>query len=83
MLKPDIGEETMSITRRTFRGGWGQRAGKEQSRKPGRSGEVGDQRPEGIHNGGNGLGRKSERLIVARKRVTTVERRGFSESMLL
>jgi hypothetical protein len=33
MLKPDIVEEaTSESTRRAFRGGWGQRAGKDQSR---------------------------------------------------
>jgi hypothetical protein len=34
------------------------------------------QRPEGMNNRGKGPGRESEGLIVARKRVTTVERRG-------
>ena len=36
--------------------------------RPGRWGGKPNQRPEGIHNRGNGLGRESERLIVARKR---------------
>ena len=39
------------------------------------------QRPKGIHNRGIGLGRESERLVVARKRVTTAERRGLTESI--
>ena len=38
---------------------------------------------EGMHNRGNGPGRESEGLTVARKRVTTVERRGPTGSMLL
>jgi hypothetical protein len=39
------------------------------------------QRPEGIHNRGNGPGRESERPIVVKKRVTTVERRGLTGSI--
>jgi hypothetical protein len=39
MMKPDIGGEAMSSTRRTFRRGWGQRAGIDQSRRPGRAGK--------------------------------------------
>jgi hypothetical protein len=35
MMKPDTGGEAMSSTRRTFRGGWGQRAGIDQSRNLG------------------------------------------------
>src|SRR5271166_4122717 len=38
------------------------------------------QRSKGIHNRGNGLGRESERPVVARKRVTTAERRGLTGS---
>ena len=36
------------------------------------------QRDTGKHNRVGGSGRESDRLIVARKRVTTVERRGRS-----
>ena len=39
--------------------------------------------PRGRHNCGGGPVRESERPIVAKKRVTTVERRGRDESMLL
>jgi hypothetical protein len=36
LLKPEIGGEAMSrSTRRAFRGGWGQRAGKDQPRNLG------------------------------------------------
>ena len=75
MMKPDIGgEATSKGTRRAFRGGWGQRAGKEQSRNLGDPAGRGKghrtQRPKGIHNRGNGPGRESERLIVcAEQRV--------------
>jgi len=68
MLKPDIGEETMSKHSPDLPGWVGTARRERTAEEPGRSGEVGEQRPEGIHNGGNGLGRKSERLIVARKR---------------
>ena len=52
--------------------------------EPGRLGGVPEhkphsgQRPGGIHNLGSGPDRESERLIVAGKRVTTVERRGLT-----
>ena len=38
-------------------------------------------RPEEIHNRGIGPGRESERPIVVKKRVTTVERRGLTGSI--
>jgi len=86
MMKPDIGgEATSKRICRAFRGGWGQRAGTDQLRNlgdPAGRGRVSrPQRPEGTHNQGIGSGRESERLIVARKRVTTVERRGLTGSI--
>src|SRR5262249_60931667 len=67
--------------------GWLGTARRERSvEEPGRPGRAGKgqpdpKRPEGIHNQGSGPGRESERLIVARKRVMTVERRGLTESI--
>ena len=51
-------------------------------KEPGRPGVAGvskwPRRGTGKHNRVSGSGRESDRLIVARKRVTTVERRGRS-----
>ena len=40
-------------------------------------------RRAGMHNGASGGGRESDRPIVARKRVTTVERRGRGHCVLM
>ena len=87
MVKPATGdEETGAVHRRAFRGGWGQRAGKDSLRKLGDPAEwkrKRNQRLAGIHNRECGAGRESERPIVAEKRVTTVERRGLAENTLM
>ena len=87
-MKPDktVGEATGIGSQGTFRGGWGQRAGKDSSRNlgdPAVRERQRDQRFAGIHNRRTSTGRESERPIVAGKRVTTVERRGLTESMNL
>ena len=73
-------------TRRACRGERGQRAGTERPRN------LGDPAQQGVwnvrgrterHNRTRGGGRESERLIVATKRVTTVERRGRSQCELM
>ena len=70
-------------TCRTFRGGWGQRAGKDQSRNLGDPAGRERKRPTAWRESitANGPGRESERPIVARKRVTPVERRGLTGNM--
>ena len=56
--------------------------GDRSAEEPGRPGAAGaskwPQRDTGKHNRVSGSGRESDRLIVAGKRVTTVERRGRS-----
>ena len=82
VVKPDTGGEATGVcSRRAFRGEWRQRAGRERPRNLGDPVQhdglsVGDQ--AGINNREDGCGRESDRLIVARKRVMTVERRGWS-----
>jgi hypothetical protein len=69
-----------------FRGERGQRVGTDQSRSlgdPARRGGVDPRRSRGKHNPGSGPERESERPIVAKKRVTTVERRGRSRDTQL
>ena len=87
MVKPATGDEaTGEVHHWAFRGGWGQRAGKDSSRNLGDPAvwkRKGNQRLAGRHNREHGAGRESERPIVAEKRVTTAERRGLTESMLL
>src|SRR5215475_12007619 len=84
-MKPDIGGEAMSKHSSDLPGWLGTARRNRSVEDPGRPGRAGkgnqNQRPEGIHNRGNGPGRESERPIVARKRVTTVERRGLTESI--
>ena len=86
-VKPATGgEATGAVHPWAFRGGWGQRAGKDSSRELGDPAEQAwkhDQRLAGIHNRESAPARESERPIVARKRVTTVEPRGLAENMLL
>ena len=81
-LKPAIGgEATGRSNRRTYRGERGQRAGTARSRNlgdPAQQGGLCVDGGAGRHNRAAGCGRESERLIVAKKRVTTVERRGRS-----
>jgi len=87
MMKPATGgEATGKSSRRAFRGGWGQRAGKERPRNLGDPVQCDGLRVVdgvGRHNHTGGCGRESDRLIVARKRVTTVERRGRSQCELM
>ena len=83
MMKPDIGgEETGKRSRRTLRGGKGQRAWIDRSRNLGDPAEGGNTNTvrEDIPDGGSG--RESDRLIVAKKRVMIVEQRGLTENML-
>jgi len=88
MLKPAIDREaTGTSTDRTFRGERRQRVGTERPRNLGdpaqRDGRCVGGRA-GRHNRiGSGCGRESDRLIVAKKRVTTVERRGRSHCALV
>ena len=56
---------------KTGRGTWETRQGGGQ-----------DQPGQGINNLTRGAGRESDRLVVAEKRVTTVERRGLTGNML-
>ena len=73
-------------TRRAFRGERGQRAGTERSRNlgdPASRDARSVRRRAGRHNRTRGGGRESVRLIVAGKRVTTVERRGRSQCELM
>jgi hypothetical protein len=85
MVKPVTGgEATGASIRRAFRGGWGQRAGKDLSRN------LGD--PAALERVARTsrlresitvelcVGRESERFIVAKKRVTIAERRGLTEA---
>ena len=79
MVKPATGDEVTGVVHhRAFRGGWGQRAGKDSSRNLGdpavRKRER-DRRLAGIHNRERGTGRESEGPIVAAKRVTTDQKR--------
>ena len=87
MMKPETdGEATGKCSHRAFRGGWGRRAGTDQSRNlggPAAREWKHDQRLAGIHNCEHGAGRESERPIVAKKWVTTVEPRGLTEDMLV
>src|SRR5205085_4939299 len=84
-MKPDIGGEAMSSTRRTFRGGWGQRAGIDQSRilgdPAGRGKATGPERPEGIHNQGAALAGSRRGPYERRSGVTPVEQRGLTGSI--
>ena len=50
---------------------------------PGQRGAQSARRRAERHNRARGCGRESERLIVAGKRVTTVERRGRSHCKLM
>lgn len=88
MLKPAIDREATGVgTGRAFRGEWRQRVGTERPRNLGDPAQrdglcVGGR--AGRHNRiGGGCGRESDRLIVARKRVTTAERRGRSHCELM
>jgi hypothetical protein len=80
MVKPVRNREAMSTsTCSVSRGRYGQHV------RIGRSRNLGDpaecrqrQHPGGMHNPWCGSGRKSDGLIVAMKRVTTVERRGLT-----
>jgi hypothetical protein len=86
-MKPATdGEETGESSRWAFRGDWRQRVGKERSRNLGdptwRDAKV-SEALEGRHNRQGGCGRESDRPIVARKRVMTVERRGRSQYALM
>src|SRR5262245_8362095 len=73
MMKPVIGGGEMSNENAGHSGGGGEGARTTQSggdggaRQDGERG-AGPQRPEGIHNRGNGPGRESERPIRAKKR---------------
>jgi hypothetical protein len=82
MMKPATDDEaTGECSRRAFRGERRQRVGTERSRNLGDPAQVDEKcvrRRAGMHNCASGCGRESDRLIVARKRVTTVERRGRS-----
>ena len=86
-LKPATGgEATGMCNRRACRGERGQRAGTERPRNlgdPASQDASGVRRRAGRHNRTRGGGRESERLIVAKKRVTTVERRGRSHCVLM
>jgi transposase InsO family protein len=87
VLKPATGGEVTGVSnRRAFRGERGQRAGTERPRNlgdPAQQGVRNARRRTERHNRACGCGRESERLIVARKRVTTVERRGRSHCELM
>ncbi len=82
--KPEISGEVMGASSRwAFRDGWGRRAGTDRSRKLGDpAGWERSQQGEGRHNLIRGPGRESDRLIVAKKRLIPVERRGRSRDML-
>ena len=86
-MKPATGgEATGGRNRRTCRGERGQRAGTERPRNlgdPAPQDARGVRRRAGRHNRTRGGGRESERLIVATKRVTTVEQRGRSQCELM
>lgn len=85
-MKPAISGRDNESTRWTSRGGWGRRARKEWSRNLG--GPAGREAERVFQRQGecitrNGPGRESDRLIVAEKRLTTVERRGLAGVVLL
>ena len=86
-MKPATdGEATGMCSRRACRGERGQRAGTERPRNlgdPAQQDARGVRRRAGRHNHTRGCGWESERLIVAKKRVTTVERRGRSHCELM
>src|SRR5439155_20932470 len=85
-MKPDTDDEvTGTCSRRAFRGGWGRCVWTDRSRNLGVPAEwqTDCQRSEGRDNLGSGSGRESDRLRVAGKRVTNVERRGLSRVTLL
>ena len=80
-VKPDMsGIEIMSEGSQTvLRGDSGQRAETDRSRNLGDpAGCWKQQRRGGINNPAFGSGRESDRLIVARMRVMTVEQRGLA-----
>jgi hypothetical protein len=93
MMKPDIDGEARSKHSSDLPGWLGTARRNRSVEEPGRPGRAGKgdrtQRPKGIHNRGIGPGRESERLVVARKRVTTnvlstlapAERRGLTGSI--
>jgi len=87
MMKPAAdGEATGECSRRAFRGERRQRVGTERPRNlgdPAQPDGLCVRRRAGMHNCASGCGRESDRLIVARKRVTTVERRGRGHCVLL
>ena len=87
MLKPDTdGEATGECNHRAFRGGRRQRAGTERPRNLGDPAQLDGlcvRRRAGMHNCARGCGRESDRPIVARKRVMTVERRGWGHCVLM
>ena len=87
MLKPATdGEATGECSRRAFRGERRQRVGTERPRNlgdPAPPDRLGVRRRAGMHNCARGGGRESDRPIVARKRVMTVERRGWGHCVLL
>jgi hypothetical protein len=87
MMKPATdGEATGKSSRRTFRGERRQRAETERSRNlgdPAQQNGMNVRFRVGRHNHAGCCGRESDRLIVARKRVTTVERRGRSQCELM
>ena len=79
-MKPDIGREATS-KHLLNSPGWKRAArGDRSAEEPGRPGGVGAE-PDcaGETITPCGFRRESERLIVAKKRVTTVERRGLAE----
>jgi len=85
-MKPDTGDEAwvgavVGLSGVLGDGARGQiRRGTWEAR---RGGGCDRQHLGGIHNPGSDSGRESDRLIVAGKRVTTVERRSLSREVLL
>ena len=80
MVKPEMdGEATNKRTHSVPRGSVGQRAENDRSRNLGYPAECWyQQRRGGMNNPASDSGRESDRPIVARKRVTTVEREGLT-----
>jgi hypothetical protein len=85
--KPVIDGETTGVgIRRACRGDWGRRAWTDRPRNlggPARWAALHAQRRGGRHNPASGRGRESDRLVVAKKRLIPVERRGRTGNMLL
>ena len=83
--KPEAGDEaTITSNHRVFRGGRGRRAGRDQS-GTWETHPVGGNGVNGVREDITGfrIGWESDGLIVAGKRVTTVERRDPTEGMSL